>query len=96
MKIFNSFASANDKSFYMNTVVGDEVDRYNTLLDLALSTPFDLSSAGPLGSTEWFATMTGKINKLKIVEDKMSVDIQNMRLMHLTRPLINFGLYWPC
>ncbi|WP_438993337.1 hypothetical protein, partial [Pseudemcibacter sp.] len=60
------------------------------------STPFDLSSAGPLGSTEWFATMTGKINKLKIVEDKMSVDIQNMRLMHLTRPLINFGLYWPC
>lgn len=96
MKTFNSFASANDKSFYMNTVVGDEVDRYNTLLDLAHSTPFDLSSAGPLGSTEWFATMTGKINKLKIVEDKMSVDIQNMRLMHLTRPLINFGLYWPC
>lgn len=80
MEIFNSFASADDKLFYENTVVGDEVDRYNNLLDLALSSPFDLTDAGPLASTEWFSTMTGKINKLKFVEDKMAADIQNMAL----------------
>ena len=78
MQIFDSFAVDSNKSFYQSTVVGDEVDRYQDLLQFALSTPFDLSGAGPLASTEWFATMTGKINKLKIVEDKLAGDLQNL------------------
>lgn len=80
MTVFDSFANENDKSLYKRTVVGQEIDRYNNLLEIALTTPNDLSSAGTSASSDWFAAMTGKIDKLKIVEDDMSIDLQKRAL----------------
>ncbi|MCC3859655.1 nitrate- and nitrite sensing domain-containing protein [Emcibacteraceae bacterium Y4] len=75
MTSFNSFASQEVKDFYAQTVVGQELDRHNELREYATSSPDDLSGSGASGTTEWFSVMTAKINKIKVVEDKISTDL---------------------
>ena len=77
MTTFDVYASNDIKSAYRNTVRGRDVDRVNELRAYALKSPSDLSGSGAAGTTEWFSAMTGKINLLKKVEDKVVNELTN-------------------
>ena len=77
MATFNTYASAEDKSFYAATVKGADVDRVDFLRDYAKKSAQDLSGSGATGTPEWFKVMTVKIDLIKKVEDRLANGFSN-------------------
>ena len=66
MGSFLSLANNNMKEFYHKTMIGKEIDEVNAIRKNMLSSSF-------VNKPEyWFAQITGKINKLKMVDNKLS------------------------
>ena len=74
---FSLHASADQVAFYKATVQGADVDEVARMREVALDSPFTGSLDGVDGP-HWFATITNKINLLKVVEDRMAGDLTAM------------------
>lgn len=85
---FLSFAVPEQREFYKNKLQGQFIDETARMRKIAI----DKASQGNFGvdSAHWFTMMTGKINLLKEVEDRLSNDI-NVMADQLKRGA-NFGL----
>jgi methyl-accepting chemotaxis protein len=71
---FNGFASADEVAFYQTTVQGPDVVAVATMEQLALDRGPGVSLA-PVDPVNWFDKMTAKIDLMKQVEDRLSVDL---------------------
>lgn len=71
--VFLSFANAGQQEFYKGKIQGAEVEEAARMRKAAL----DKVKEGGFGidSAQWFKAVTGKINLLKEVEDKLSNDL---------------------
>ena len=76
MDVFKSLATADQLSFYNNTVKGEAIEATKTMHDLAV----DHASTGNFGvdPAYWFKMQTRKIDLLKKVEDKLSHDLETL------------------
>ncbi len=85
---FLSFAATEQREFYKNKLQGQFIDETARMRKIAI----DKAGQGNFGvdSAHWFTMMTGKINLLKEVEDRLSNDI-NVKADQLKRGA-NFGL----
>lgn len=72
---FNEVATDAQKSFYQDTLRGADVDRVNQMRQVAFTTPEDTSA---VKATDWFASITKKINLLKTIEDSLANDLQTL------------------
>ncbi|NOZ24766.1 MAG: methyl-accepting chemotaxis protein [Nitrospirae bacterium] len=72
-RVFLSFATKEQKDFYMKKMSGRTIDEVNRMRKIAI----EKASRGNFGvdATYWFKTMTDKINSLKEVADKLSGDL---------------------
>ncbi len=74
LKIFNNYASQEQRDFYKNTVTGPDVDQVNRLRKIAIASP-DTGTTEGIEGPYWFGTITKKINLMKTVEDKIASDL---------------------
>lgn len=74
MKIFTSYASAEERAFYENTVAGDIVDEVEFQRDIAVEAGYD-EIYDTITADEWFDNITAKINLIKQVEDLVSTNL---------------------
>ena len=78
---FSKLASADLVAYYKKTVVGSEVDAVEQMRKVALNSPQTNDLQGIQGGV-WFATITKKIDLLKMVEDRIATNLlrtaQNM------------------
>lgn len=72
LRVFESFASAEQKKYYAEVVRGPQLETVAKLRQLA----FDHASEGRFGvaAKVWFDAMTAKIDLMKLVEDRLAVD----------------------
>lgn len=73
LRVFQSQASSEHQAFYRDKMKNQVVGEAQRMRDVA----FDKADTGKFGvdSAHWYKTMTAKINLLKEVEDKLSVDL---------------------
>ncbi len=73
-KVFLSFANDENKEFYLKTVKGKPVNEVKRMRKIA----FEKSNEGEFGvdANHWFTMISDKIDLLKKVEDKLSVNIK--------------------
>jgi methyl-accepting chemotaxis protein len=76
-KVFEASASAGALDFARATISGPAVDQVDAWRKIALDSPATGTTGGIKG-TDWFDTITKKINKLKQVEDHLSADLVNI------------------
>ncbi|MCK5167100.1 MAG: nitrate- and nitrite sensing domain-containing protein, partial [Rhodospirillaceae bacterium] len=74
LKIFNNYASQEQRDFYKNTVTGPDVDEVNRMRKIAISSA-DTGTTEGIEGPYWFGTITKKINLMKTVEDKIASDL---------------------
>ncbi|MDT8317921.1 MAG: methyl-accepting chemotaxis protein [bacterium] len=74
-KVFSSFASASQREFYQSKMQGEYVAEVLRMRKVA----FEKASEGNFGidASYWFRMITGKINLLKEVEDRLSTDLES-------------------
>ena len=75
MSVFQSFASASQKDFYQSKMQGEYVAEVLRMRKVA----FEKAAEGNFGieANYWFRMITGKINLLKEVEDRLSTDLKS-------------------
>lgn len=75
MNVFLSFAAASQRDFYQNKVQGEYVTEVLRMRNVA----FKKAGSGNFGieANYWFRMITGKINLLKDVEDRLSTDLKS-------------------
>lgn len=71
---FNLYASPDQKAFLSRTVQGADVDDVNRMREVAVNS-ITTGSTREVEASVWFATITKKIDLLKIVEDKIAADL---------------------
>ena len=76
LSVFRSVASSANIKFYDDTMSGPAIDETEKLRKIAR----DNAAQGGFNvdSTHWFSMQTKKINKLKQVEDQLSIDIREV------------------
>lgn len=72
--IFDTYATAEQRAFLTSTVAGPDVEAVGRMREIALTSP-QTNSVGDVTGPAWFATITKKINLLKVVEDKIAGDL---------------------
>jgi len=72
--IFNNFATADVRAFYVRTVQGSPVDNVQAMRDLVFSTRGAVKG-GQYDSAFWYAQITQKINLLKKVENYTNIEL---------------------
>lgn len=76
LSVFKSVASETNIQFYDDTMSGSAIDETEKLRKIARE---NATSGGfNVDPTHWFSMQTKKINKLKQVEDQLSVDIREV------------------
>jgi hypothetical protein len=92
----NSFyVSATDeiREFYELTLADPVVDRVDELRSIALSAPRDLSASGIEGTVGMYSVITEKIDLLKTVEDKISIEFRKKTAASVNSETFEFWLY---
>ena len=74
LSTFETFASKDQRAYFSQTVIGPVVDRVDELRTAAIGSAYGGSVEG-IGGPEWFATITGKIDLFKKVEDRLAADL---------------------
>ncbi len=76
MNVFLNLASSSQREFYNNTMTGEAIDETRRMRGIAM----DNSNMGGFNvdAGHWFKMQTAKINLLKKVEDKLSVDLTDV------------------
>ncbi|MEH6405382.1 MAG: nitrate- and nitrite sensing domain-containing protein [Sneathiella sp.] len=72
---FNIYATAAQKSFLSTTLQGRDVDEVARMREIAIDSPVT-GSIGGIEGPVWFATITKKIDLLKMIEDKIADDLK--------------------
>lgn len=75
MKVFLSFATPSQKSFYNGKMQGEAVNEVLRMRKIALKN--SVSGGFGVDANYWFKMITGKINLLKEVEDSLSKDLKS-------------------
>ena len=73
-RIFNNYATADQKAFYRLTMSDPVVDEVERLRTIALNSPYT-NSTDNIQGPYWFDKITMKIDLLKSVENKISADL---------------------
>jgi methyl-accepting chemotaxis protein len=84
------FASSKSKAFYEQTMQGNDIDEVNRIRKLLLSQDDNFGVDG----NYWFKMITGKINKLKQVDDYLANEVLNTinsKLSAVKNKIIFFG-----
>ncbi len=76
ISVFKALATPAEKQFFKKTVSGSVIDRVQQMRQVAIDVNLDSTKSFGVDSVDWFDTITGKINKLKEVEDHLSSGIQ--------------------
>lgn len=71
---FTAYAHSDQSNYYSQTVKGGDVDAVDSMRSVAIS-KFMEGDFG-IDASEWFARITGKIDLMKKVEDKLSADLE--------------------
>ena len=73
VSVFMALASNDQRQFFVNEMNGDAAQTVMQMRKVA----FEKAAEGDfgIGATDWFRAATGRINLLKRVEDKLSVDL---------------------
>ncbi len=79
LRVFRSLATEEQIEFYLTTLSGEHIEATNNMRQIA--TEKSLTGSFGINPSDWFKSQTAKINLLKIVEDKLSNDIQNLATM---------------
>ncbi len=74
LSIFRGQGSHEQWEFYQSTVSGEAVDEVNRIRGIAIESVVTGSTEG-IEATDWFKTITKKINLLKTVEDRLAEDL---------------------
>jgi len=74
--IFDSFASAEQRAFYTETVQGAPVEAVARMREAAIAAGYGSTAEGITGPL-WFDTITQKIELLKAVEGRLAADLQS-------------------
>jgi len=74
---FELYGSDQQKEFFDATVVGADVDEVDRMRKVAIASIENKNTQGIEGPY-WFATITKKIDLMKKVEDKISLDLQDL------------------
>jgi len=74
---FKLYGSNEQKEFFDTMIVGADVDKVDDMRKIAIASIESKDTQGIEGP-DWFATITKKINLMKKVEDKISLDLQNL------------------
>ncbi len=74
LKVFNNYATQEQRDYYKNTVIGPDVDEVERMRKIAIASP-DTGSTEGIEGPYWFGTITKKINLMKNVEDKIASDL---------------------
>ncbi len=75
LDIFDFYGAAEQWDFHKSTVTGPDIDEYERLKNIAITSP-DTGTIEGVKSSHWFKTITKKINLLKTVEDRIAADLQ--------------------
>ena len=73
--VFRTYATAEQKALYERTVSGHAVDEANRMREIAIES-ITTGDTGGIEGTDWFDTITHKINHLKTVEDKIAGNLR--------------------
>ncbi len=71
---FAIYATPEQKAFFSQTVRGADVDKVERMRKIAVTSP-QTGNTGGVKATDWFKTITNKIELLKKVEDKIAGDL---------------------
>jgi len=74
MSVFNSYATDNERAFYQETVAGPTVDKVEHLRNVAVNAGYSEISE-PVLTSDWFDSITIKIELIKKVEDYVSANL---------------------
>jgi len=74
---FDSYASPDERAFYAATVQGDAVTQVEQMRKVAIESVYG-GSLGNITGSQWFDTITQKIELLKVVEDHVAADLRAM------------------
>lgn len=93
LDVFYTFAPASQIAFYEQTVQGEPIKATEKMRQIAL----DNANTGGFGidPSDWFSMQTKKINLLKTVEDKLSMDLMDnakFEVAKTTQSLILSGI----
>ena len=77
MSIFDTYATADQRAFLIETLQDPAVDGVARMREVAIANAYGGSIEDITGAM-WFDTITEKINLLKIVEDRLSADLVAM------------------
>ncbi len=72
LAVFLSTATEQQKAHFKATFTGNAINEVERMRQVALTTPDDTSK---IAATDWFTTITAKINVLKKIEDKLATDL---------------------
>lgn len=74
------YSNEEQLNFYKNTVVGDDIDKTESFIKSAMEN--SESQSLNINPAEWFAAISGKIDKLKKVEEKQSNQLIEMTILY--------------
>ena len=77
LSVFHVYAAPEQRTFLAETVRGAAVDSVEQMREMAIASAYGGSVDGITGS-EWFDTITQKIELLKTVEDKIAADLRQL------------------
>jgi methyl-accepting chemotaxis protein len=73
--VFEQYATPDQRAFYNRQMQASEITKVLEMRKAAIGSAYKDSNLGTISATQWFDTITKKINRLKAVEDKLSTDL---------------------
>jgi methyl-accepting chemotaxis protein len=89
LSVFEEFAKPDIREFYDRAMQDPAIEAVNTLRGVALSYPETQTTNGIVG-TDWFATITVKINLYKMTEDYIANDLITVSGQKLSQAQLYF------
>ena len=77
LAVFSQTARPEQLDFFKQTVAGPAIDDVTRMRDIAVASPFT-NSLDNITGTQWFDTITTKINLMKKAEDSLTADLNDM------------------
>ena len=78
--IFRKYATPAQLAFYNEKMGTGVVEKVQKMRKTAISSAYSDMAPGSIGASQWFDTITRKINRLKTVEDRLSADLVTQTL----------------
>jgi len=92
-ELFKSYASAEQQSFFDETMKGAAVAEVAAMRKIAIDSP-QTGNVGGIEGGKWFARITDKINLLKKVEDRLAGDLVELAMSKRSGAAAAFNTTW--